>query len=90
MLRVFKKNEDGYLLWLDENPNGFVFNHFGGNDPTYNLIHNAVCAFLYRPSDEGVRTNVEKVCSDDMEELTNKATELRGDTGWGYCKVCSG
>ncbi len=43
----------------------------------------------YRPQDMRVRTNVEKVCSDNMEELMNKATELKGPAGWGCCKVCS-
>ena len=75
--------------WLKIQPALFLY-HFGGNNPTYNLIHNAACTFLYRPSDEGVRTNVEKICSDDLEELMNKATELKGDSGWGCCKVCSG
>jgi hypothetical protein len=90
VIRIFKHDEPGYQSWLEENPEGFVFNHLGGRDPKYNIIHNASCRHLHRPADEGVRTNVEKICSDNLEELMNKATGLRGPAGWGCCKVCLG
>jgi len=35
---VFRNDEEGYEAWLAENPQGFVFNHFGGRDPGFNVL----------------------------------------------------
>ena len=89
MIHRFKNLENDYLFWLNENPKGFVMNHFGSNDPTYNRIHKASCFTLHRKSDDGARTRYEKVCSNNLDELVGKANDLRGTNGWGYCKLCS-
>jgi hypothetical protein len=89
MIRVFKNDESGYVSWLRKNKNGFVFNNFGGSDPSYNIIHKVDCRTLKRTSDEGSRTVVEKICFEDLRELEEEATRDRGSiTDWNHCKIC--
>lgn len=87
MLVNFMNQEQSYKTWLAEHPRGFVFNHFGGNQTGYNLIHAAQCYTLHRAVDEGKRTVIEKICSTDLESLEERVKELRGRS-YSYCKVC--
>jgi hypothetical protein len=91
MPQSFHLNEAGYEVWLRRHPDGFAFNHFGGRDPAYNVLHRASCPHLHRPKDEGARTNVPKLCSDDRRELEAAATAVRrGRDGWKHCSTCLG
>lgn len=87
MPQRFQNDENGYLTWLKDNSNGYVFNFFGGNDSEMNKIHCADCRHLWRPTDEGRRTVIEKVCSSDLKELGEFVQSQRGEV-WSYCKTC--
>jgi hypothetical protein len=86
----FYKDDAAYESWLREHPSGFVFNYFKGGEASsaYNIIHQASCSYLNRSVDEGRRTRVEKVCSDDLDELKRFADRERGTERWDWCKVC--
>lgn len=56
MIEKFQRDESGYEKWIRENPSGYVFNAFPGNDPKMRLIHPASCPHLRRPEDWGKRT----------------------------------
>ena len=86
----FYKDDSAYESWLRENPSGFVFNYFKGGDASSpnNIIHHASCSYLDRIVDKGRRTQVEKVCSDDLGELIQFADRERGSERWAWCKVC--
>ena len=85
----FRDDEDSYAAWLSANPDGFVFNHFGGRDGGMNIIHRASCSFLQRSMDEGRRTRNEKICSDDLDHLVAVVDRLRVDAGgWKRCGNC--
>ena len=88
MIGIFKENEKRYLSWYHANPDGYVFNHFKGKDPDYNKIHMATCRTLWREKDHGVRTKVEKVCSDNLNELLKMTQNIRRDKGYSLCKIC--
>lgn len=89
MLVTFHNDERGYRRWHRQYRNGFVFNHFGGSNPWDNLIHRRDCDHLWRSQDEGRRTAVRKVCSDDLAELETEADRLRGGRGgWKRCEDC--
>lgn len=88
MATRFHNDEQSYRRWLRHHRQGFVFNHFTGNNPWENLIHRRDCDHLWRPEHEGRRTAVEKWCSDDQRDLETKATELRGPEGWKRCADC--
>lgn len=85
----FHHDETGYAAWLSAHPQGFVFNHFGTDDSRFNVIHQGSCRYLHRPKDEGRRTQVEKICSDELDPLVAFVRGLRADTGgWKYCGWC--
>ncbi|MCA0173291.1 hypothetical protein [Bacillus sp. RAR_GA_16] len=88
MIGIFKRNEDRYLSWHSANPNGYVFNHFKGKDAAYNKIHAATCRTLWRDKDDGARTRVEKICSDNLQELLKITEEMRQTKGYSFCKIC--
>jgi hypothetical protein len=85
---AFKNDESGYLAWQAAHPNAFVLNHFGGTNPAYNVLHRANCVFLWRGSDDGVRTIVEKWCADSESELSSQADLILGVGNWKRCGVC--
>lgn len=87
-MEVFKHEEVGYLAWHAAHPNAFVLNHFGGTNPAYNVLHRSKCVFLWRGSDEGTRTVVEKWCSESEPELTSQADSILGYGMWKKCSVC--
>lgn len=90
MIFVFRNDEKGYREWLDGQPGGFVFNHFGGSDPTMNVLHKAACVHLRRPHDRGRRTAVPKVCSTAYFELLERISHDCGPKGWTQCAACGG
>ena len=77
MIAKFRDDERGYSAWLDANPRGFVFNHFGGSVASDNVVHRANCSFLRRDVDAGARTTCEKVCGSTREEVEVAASRLR-------------
>jgi hypothetical protein len=91
VIERFKNDERGYRRWRDSHSTGFVFNHFGGRDAGYNVLHAARCSFLARERDSGARTTVEKVCGDTRSEVEAVASGLRGSAaGWKRCASCMG
>ncbi len=88
MISQFKNDERSYSTWLDANPRGFVFNHFGGRDAAYNVMHRSSCSFLHRDADYGARTQYAKICGAGREEVEREATRLRGAGGWKHCGTC--
>jgi hypothetical protein len=86
---AFRRNEAGYEAWLDAHPSGFVFNHFGGGNRAYNVLHKSACAWLRRPEHAGARTNIEKLCAEDLGELEAEAARVRDSRGgWKHCGSC--
>ena len=93
-IKIFKNmpNDDDYIKWIDENPNGFVLNIDQTKDPSkiwkdYPKIHFANCNQLNkRPG----RTTGKyfKVCSNSIEELEKwSLDEYRRElTLCGTCK----
>lgn len=87
-MEVFKNQEPEYAAWQAAHPHGFVLNHFGGTNPSYNVLHRSNCVFLWRGSDKGTRTVVEKWCADSEMELSDQANALLGRGIWKRCGVC--
>lgn len=87
-MEIFHNDEDGYAAWHDVHADGFVLNHFGGNNPAYNVLHRSRCSFLAREKDEGARTVVEKWCASNEQELAAEADRRLGPNMWNRCGVC--
>ncbi len=84
MIKQFQNDEDGYQEWRARNPRGFVFNHFGGREAAYNVIHKATCWHLNRRADDSRRTVVEKIVSNDLGDLMATAERLTSGC-WKRC-----
>lgn len=90
MIVVFRNDERAYVDWLRSNPDGYVFNLFGGSDPNLNVLHRASCSVLHRIADAGRRTVVPKLCCRSYLELVEDLTRDLGAEGWQQCAVCGG
>lgn len=84
----FKNDEAAYSRWHELHVAGFVFKHFGGTNPRYNVMHKSNCMFLWRDKDENSRTAVEKWCAVSELELASHADEVLGVGEWNRCGVC--
>jgi hypothetical protein len=85
MIYRFYKEENGYGQWLLNNKQGYVFNHFGTVE--MNKMHHATCYHLHTARHLGSRTNYEKICSIDYNELELEANRVTRNE-WSKCKVC--
>ena len=86
----FSNNEERYSAWIAENPNGFVFNHFGGSYRGNNVIHFASCNSLKEGFGGGRRrTSYKKHVSNGLDELIAIADRLQGKDGWKLCEMCA-
>lgn len=66
--------------WMRSHPRGFVFNHFRGGNPVYNLLHQLPCPSFQRQANAAV----EKFCSTDRASIVRTIKEHRGDN-WQLC-----
>jgi len=90
MIHRFFKDDVGYENWFAKNPEGFVLNVYEEN-ATSDKMHLASCFYLRSKGDEGRRTNsYEKVCSDNLEELSDEATKIgmKRNKVWTWCPYC--
>lgn len=71
-----------YKIWCVENKRGYIFNHFGGDDPRLNVIHRVDCSKL---DFTGKRTTIRKVCSSSLEQLMQYADASHGLDRWTFC-----
>lgn len=85
MILKYKNNDSGYEDWLEVHQSGFVFNFFGSE--ANNIVHHANCGYLKRPSDNEKRTILEKICSDNYQELQTEIHQLCRDK-WRKCIPC--
>jgi hypothetical protein len=83
-LPPFHHNEEAYEAWLRAHPDGWVFNHFRGNNPTYNKLHHLPCHYINKPSQRGHWTEYAKICCTDRDCITETVRGLREDS-WEFC-----
>ena len=82
MMIQFVDDEDGYLRWLDDHPEGFVVNSDRVPTAKYLVLHHSGCYSISRisrhPFGNYTTTSYIKTCSDDVTELRRWAQGLRG------------
>ena len=47
-MRLFAEDDEGYLKWLRDNPEGWVLNIRARRDPRYVILHRAGCPAISR------------------------------------------
>lgn len=65
-----------------------MLNAFANTNAAFNVLHRAACTFIWRPKDEGRRTEVEKWCSSSEADLVEYADQQLGSGGWKRCGFC--
>lgn len=66
-------NDEAYLRWLDENPDGYVVNTHRSINPKYMILHEATCGMIKStngiPPGGFTERNYIKICSKTVEGL---------------------
>ena len=90
---IFKNmpNDDKFIEWIDENPNGFVLNIDQTKDPSkiykdYPKIHFANCGQLNKRPGRTTKKYF-KVCSNSIEEL-EQWSWVKYQKGLNPCRIC--
>jgi len=92
-MKAFSNNEEGYLDWVQSNPDGFVLNVRKVRDREYVVLHRASCGLINsreRPYGGYTTRSYKKICALDVADL-QKAARLEGrrDGSFSkYCKLC--
>jgi hypothetical protein len=89
-MRTFDSDDDGYLFWVDANPDGFVVNSSRKPRPNYLILHRAACKSIPRTAPEPIRWtsgDYIKTCSVDIGELERWARDVTGGT-LSPCGMC--
>ncbi len=85
----FVDDEDGYLGWLEANPNGLVVNSDRNPKPGYLVLHRTTCKFINSPNRSNWTTSgYIKTCSIDIGALSKWGRqEVGGELKpCGFCK----
>jgi hypothetical protein len=87
-VRLFVDDDDGYLAWLAEHPDGFVVNTYRTPSLSYLRLHQAGCHTIAGNPARGTRWTADyaKVCGGRVELESSAATEPRGDPQ--PCPLC--
>jgi len=91
---VFEDDDDAYLRWVAEHPDGYVVNMRRRLDPNYIILHRADCPTIARypnmDKDPGGFTEraFRKLCSTSLSELRGYLAPTRSEPD-SFSKVCS-
>jgi hypothetical protein len=85
MIVEFMDNDNGYIAWLSEHPNGFVLNCERPPRPSDLTLHRATCWTISRTSGRNWTTNYQKVCADTFEEIDDWAGQIGPPWSCGFC-----
>lgn len=86
----FMDDDDGYIAWLAEHPNGFVLNCGRPPTPSYLMLHRAMCGTINGTPARGRSWTViyQKVCANTKRELVDWASEIGVLQPCKLCKPC--
>ena len=88
-MKSFTDDDEGYLRWISDNPDGYVVNVERGERPGYAVLHRSSCASISRERDDGAYTErgYKKVVSDDLSKLRVYAKSI-GRADGSFSKQC--
>jgi hypothetical protein len=78
-MQLFQDDDEGYLAWAHQHPDGFVVNAERRPSPRYLILHRADCTFITRASQQGRWTVAYiKMCAPEAAELKRWASTVVG------------
>ena len=85
----FTDDDQGYLRWIMENPDGFVVNVEHGERPDYAVLHRSSCSLISRRREDGAYTarGYKKVASADISKLREYVKSI-GRADGSFSKQC--
>lgn len=88
MTRTFKDQDDDYLAWCEDHPDGFVVNTTRTCSPSYMKLHRATCRTINQLFGRGTQLTGDyiKVCATDLTELDRWASRHGG--ALDRCGLC--
>lgn len=85
---TFDNDENGYLQWVADNPNGFVINAPKRSGDFPDMLHRASCKSITTDLQTNYTTTTfKKICSIDRQELTDWGD--RNSEDFRHCKQCN-
>lgn len=82
---IIINDDEHYLRWIEENPDGFVINAQNPPSPNNLVLHRSTCGDISTPTRTNWTTrDYLKVCSRNVDELRNWSTRRVG----GELKPC--
>ncbi len=73
---IIINDDEHYLRWIYENPNGFVVNALNPPSPKYLILHRSSCSDISSPKRSNWTTkDYLKICSNDVDELNEWASK---------------
>lgn len=89
-MREFRDDDDGYAVWLQDHPSGFVLNVRRNPGPNYTVLHRADCQTIAKPRDDGAYTarGYRKVVARGVDELRSYTRSI-GQVDGSFSDVCS-
>ncbi len=85
-METFIDDEDRYLRWVSEHPNGFVINAPKSGSGAVNKLHKASCKHISTAYKNYTTTDYMKICSLNRHELVTWAGNRLN--GFDECPVC--
>jgi hypothetical protein len=85
----FAEDDEGYLAWVSDHPEGFVLNVRRKSDPSYVVLHRASCGSISGKQVRGAFThrNYRKVCADSIMAL-RAAAQREGRKDGSFSREC--
>jgi hypothetical protein len=86
----FKDNDQGYKLWVKENPNGYVLNCLRSKSPYYLVIHRSTCHTINNLQKKAKywTKGYRKICSNDIKTLEDWAKDKESGHA-SHCEICN-
>ncbi len=82
---IIINDDETYLKWLEDNPEGYVINAARKPKADYIVLHKSTCGTMSSSKRSNwTTTDLLKVCSNNVEELKEWALETTG----GACQPC--
>lgn len=86
-----KNDNDAYLHWINDNPDGFVLNTEKRPRSVYLMLHKVSCYTISKLQPQAVSwtERYNKICSNDKNEIEKWARQnVPGFQGLRYCEIC--
>jgi predicted HNH restriction endonuclease len=90
-VQFFIDNDQDYLQWMADNPNGFVLNTGRTETSTYTVLHMSGCTHITEYDGPSNTKSRAKACSNDVDELVEWCRQNRPRIGRlrHLCKDCA-